>query len=61
LPRRRCDHDAARWTGIFNEIKRLIGGISQRMLTLTLRGLPRDGLSVRFIQVAAIALTRKEI
>jgi DNA-binding HxlR family transcriptional regulator len=28
----------------FNEIKRLVGGISQRMLTLTLRGLERDGL-----------------
>jgi DNA-binding HxlR family transcriptional regulator len=28
----------------FNEIKRMIGGISQRMLTLTLRGLERDGL-----------------
>lgn len=31
----------------FNEIKRLIGGISQRMLTLTLRGLERDGLVTR--------------
>src|SRR5712672_3440493 len=28
----------------FSEIKRLVGGISQRMLTLTLRGLERDGL-----------------
>jgi DNA-binding HxlR family transcriptional regulator len=28
----------------FNELKRGIGGISQRMLTLTLRGLERDGL-----------------
>jgi len=28
----------------FNEIKRMVGGISQRMLTLTLRGLERDGL-----------------
>jgi DNA-binding HxlR family transcriptional regulator len=28
----------------FNELKREIGGISQRMLTLTLRGLERDGL-----------------
>ncbi len=27
----------------FNELKRMIGGISQRMLTLTLRGLERDG------------------
>lgn len=31
----------------FNEIKRMIGGISQRMLTLTLRGLERDGLVTR--------------
>ena len=28
----------------FNEIKRAVGGISQRMLTLTLKGLERDGL-----------------
>lgn len=28
----------------FNELKRLIGGVSQRMLTLTLRSLERDGL-----------------
>jgi len=31
----------------FNELKREIGGISQRMLTLTLRGLERDGLITR--------------
>src|SRR2546430_14024868 len=31
----------------FNEIKRMIGGISQRMLTLTVRGLERDGLVTR--------------
>ncbi len=31
----------------FNEIKRMVGGISQRMLTLTLRGLERDGLVTR--------------
>lgn len=31
----------------FNEIKRAVGGISQRMLTLTLRGLERDGLLTR--------------
>jgi DNA-binding HxlR family transcriptional regulator len=31
----------------FTEIKRYIGGISQRMLTLTLRGLERDGLVTR--------------
>jgi DNA-binding HxlR family transcriptional regulator len=28
----------------YNEIRRAIGGISQRMLTLTLKGLERDGL-----------------
>ncbi|MGX9394077.1 winged helix-turn-helix transcriptional regulator (plasmid) [Nitrobacteraceae bacterium UC4446_H13] len=33
----------------FNEIKRTIGGISQRMLTLTLRGLERDGLVKRTV------------
>ncbi len=31
----------------FNDIKRMVGGISQRMLTLTLRGLERDGLVTR--------------
>lgn len=31
----------------FNEIKRETNGISQRMLTLTLRGLERDGLVKR--------------
>jgi DNA-binding HxlR family transcriptional regulator len=31
----------------FNEIKHTVGGISQRMLTLTLRGLERDGLVKR--------------
>jgi DNA-binding HxlR family transcriptional regulator len=33
----------------FNELKKLIGGISQRMLTLTLRGLERDGLVTRTV------------
>src|SRR5581483_11707717 len=33
----------------FNELKRQIGGISQRMLTLTLRGLERDGLITRTV------------
>ena len=33
----------------FNEMRRLIGGISQRMLTLTLRGLERDGLVTRTV------------
>ncbi len=33
----------------FNELTRSIGSISQRMLTLTLRGLERDGLVVRVV------------
>ena len=33
----------------FNEIRRTIGNISQRMLTLTLRGLERDGLVTRTV------------
>jgi DNA-binding HxlR family transcriptional regulator len=33
----------------FNEIKRIVGGISQRMLTFTLRGLERDGLVKRTV------------
>jgi DNA-binding HxlR family transcriptional regulator len=33
----------------FNELKRDIGSISQRMLTLTLRGLERDGLVTRTV------------
>jgi len=33
----------------FNEIKRIVGGISQRMLTLTLRNLERDGLISRTV------------
>ena len=33
----------------FNELRRDIGGISQRMLTLTLRGLERDGLITRAV------------
>ena len=31
----------------FNEIKRAVGTISQRMLTLSLRGMERDGLVTR--------------
>ena len=34
----------------FNELKREIDGISQRMLTLTLRGLERDGLVDRTVE-----------
>jgi len=33
----------------FNEIRRALGSISQRMLTLTLRGLERDGLVTRAV------------
>ena len=33
----------------FNELRRTIAGISQRMLTLTLRGLERDGLVTRTV------------
>ena len=33
----------------FNELKRLVGGVSQRMLTLTLRGLERDGMVTRTV------------
>ncbi|TKW65877.1 MAG: helix-turn-helix transcriptional regulator [Paracoccus denitrificans] len=31
----------------FNELKRAVDGITQRMLTLTLRGMERDGLLTR--------------
>jgi len=33
----------------FNEMKRIVGGISQQMLTRTLRGLERDGMVTRTI------------
>ncbi|HYM99465.1 MAG TPA: helix-turn-helix domain-containing protein, partial [Aestuariivirgaceae bacterium] len=33
----------------FNEIRRGLGSISQRMLTMTLRGLERDGLVTRTV------------
>jgi DNA-binding HxlR family transcriptional regulator len=48
----------------FSELKRSIDGISQRMLTLTVRSLERDGLIVRTVSAATIparvdyALTR---
>jgi DNA-binding HxlR family transcriptional regulator len=42
-------HDAVDGPLRFNELKRMIGGISQRMLTLTLRGLERDGLLTRTV------------
>jgi DNA-binding HxlR family transcriptional regulator len=34
----------------FTELKRAVDGISQRMLTVTLRGLERDGLLTRTIR-----------
>ena len=37
----------------FSEIKRRVNGISQRMLTLTLRSLERDGLLTRTVHDAA--------
>lgn len=39
----------ARRTMRFNELRNEIGGISQRMLTLTLRNLERDGLVQRTV------------
>ena len=33
----------------FNELRRKIGGVSQRMLTLTVRGLERDGFVKRTV------------
>src|SRR5438552_7364054 len=33
----------------YSELRRAIGGISQRMLTLTLQGLQRDGLVTRTV------------
>jgi DNA-binding HxlR family transcriptional regulator len=33
----------------FNELKRMVSGVSQRMLTLSLRGLERDGLIIRTV------------
>jgi len=39
----------SRKTMRFNELRNAIGGISQRMLTLTLRNLERDGLVTRTV------------
>jgi len=39
----------SRRTMRFNELRNAIGGISQRMLTLTLRNLERDGLVTRTV------------
>ncbi len=39
----------AKKTMRFNELRHAIGGISQRMLTLTLRNLERDGLVTRTV------------
>ena len=36
----------------FSEIRRALGSISQRMLTLTLRGLERDGLVTRTVHAS---------
>jgi DNA-binding HxlR family transcriptional regulator len=36
----------------FSELRRSIEGVSQRMLTLTLRGLERDGLVKRTVEPA---------
>ena len=41
--------DRASLESSFNELRRLIGNISQKMLTTTLRGLERDGLVTRTI------------
>ena len=41
--------ELARGPKRFSEIKRGLDGISQRMLTLTLRGLERDGLINRYV------------
>ena len=55
------DHVADRWTALtigalepgpmrFGELKRRMEGISQKMLTQTLRGLERDGLITRTVR-----------
>lgn len=55
------DHLSSRWTGLvvgrllerphrFSELRRRVGGISQKMLTQTLRALERDGLVLRTVE-----------
>ncbi|MEV4267360.1 helix-turn-helix domain-containing protein [Kribbella sp. NPDC049584] len=42
-------HELAPGPKRFTELKRDLGGVSQRMLTVTLRGLERDGLVTRTV------------
>ena len=42
----------------FSALKRQVGGISQRMLTLTLRNLERDGLVIRTVTTGLPAARR---
>jgi hypothetical protein len=45
-----CDsHARRRGNARFNELRKEVDGISQRMLTVTLRGLERDGLVARSV------------
>jgi DNA-binding HxlR family transcriptional regulator len=45
----------------FNELHRAVGGISQRMLAVTLRMLERDGLLVRTVHPTAPARVEYEL
>ena len=45
----------------FNELKRRIDGVSQRMLTVTLRGLERDGLVTRTVHATVPVRVRRTI
>ncbi len=45
----------------FSELRRAIEGISQRMLTLTLRGLERDGLVLRTVHASVPACVEYEL